>query len=405
MGRNVTYLLILQVLNLALPFLMLPFYVRVLGGEVAGLVFFGFAAMQVCSVVTDYGFNLSATFRISTTREDTRSVNSYVSAVLGWKIVIISCTVVGYIFFVSVVPGYFGEHREFLLLLIPSIIGQGIQNSWYFQGVEKMGIITAQTAAARIFFAVATVAIVRGPDDYLVVPVLNGISLIGAGLLGGVMMVRLGYRPVWPGRKDLRSSITDSTGFFVSRAATTVYTGVAPLFIGAAGGPLSVAHYSAAEQLYRGGQSLVNPIVQAIFPHMARTRDLAYLWTWLRRVLVATAVCAVGGLLVGRPVLIALFGEEFADAYPTLVVFVAVFVVATPSVMLGYPLFAALGRPALPNITVIIGAFVQVIGYVVLVSADAVSPTAVATSILVTEIVVLALRSALGWNLYNRQRG
>jgi PST family polysaccharide transporter len=59
--ENSLSLFALQAANYILPFITIPYLIRILGTEKFGLTVFASAMMQYLAVFTDYGFNFTAT--------------------------------------------------------------------------------------------------------------------------------------------------------------------------------------------------------------------------------------------------------------------------------------------------------------------------------------------------------
>lgn len=83
--RNASALGLMQVVNFAVPLMLLPFLTRQLGMEGFGQVAVVLAAIQVAYVLTDYGFSFSATYAISLNRDDRGYINKKIGAIFAVK--------------------------------------------------------------------------------------------------------------------------------------------------------------------------------------------------------------------------------------------------------------------------------------------------------------------------------
>ena len=114
--KNLSSLSLVQISNYILPLITLPYLARVLGPEYYGLVMMAQATMIYFTILTDYGFNLSATKDIAAHQSDTKKVSDIFSAVMGTKCVLliigmgVLTILVQTIPFLMPMPFYFTHH-------------------------------------------------------------------------------------------------------------------------------------------------------------------------------------------------------------------------------------------------------------------------------------------------------
>jgi PST family polysaccharide transporter len=391
LAGNMGALTVLQAVNYLAPLLLIPYLTRVLGIELYGVVAFGLAMAQIACMLTDYGFNLSATYQITKTNGDKAAISRIIGAVMVCKLGLLLVSTLILALFIGIDHKY-DDYEIYFWLLLLAVLGQTFQPIWFFQGIERMLYITLYSGASRLLYLVSVLLLVSSAQDYWLVAVSNGVSHILAAVLGLVIMVRMGYSMVWPGWSVIRTVFKDSTPFFWARAAVSAYTAGGTVFLGLVSTPVQAGLYAAAEQLYRAAVMMIAPLHQALYPYMARTRDVRLFG---RILLVATLAAALGlvvGIAIGPWVVHLIYGPEFHDAYPVLVVFMAVFAIVIPSALLGYPFLAALGNATAANRSVMLGGAVQIVFLLACYVAGWTQATETVFTVLAVEIVVITYR-------------
>lgn len=395
---NARALFAIQIANYILPFLLIPYLTRVLGVPLYGIIAFGLAMVQIACVFTDYGFGLSATYQIAKQQTNKHALRKIISAVMICKAGLLIPVIISIGMFIHFQEAY-AEYKIYFWMLLLPIIGQTFQPIWFFQGIERMTFITIYTVLSRTLYLALVVWLVSTPADFFWVAIANGFAHITASIIGIGMMLRMGYTPLWPGFTFVKQTFKDSTEFFWSRAAVATYTVGGVFFLGLTSSPTQVAYYSAAEQLYRGAQSLFQPISQALYPHMAKNRNFKIFFRVLKWSTGLSIIGVVIGILIGPWALIVIFGPKFSQSYTILVIFMITFTITTPSILLGYPFLGALGDRRSANLSVIFAGILQALILLTLYLTNSVGAMSVALSILTVEIGVLAYRIRKSKNL------
>jgi PST family polysaccharide transporter len=387
--KNVGVLSMLTVFNYVAPLLVLPYLTRTLSVEDFGAVMVIFASIIMASVVTDYGFGLSATLRVSKHRSDKFYINSLLARIFTAKIMLVIIAVV-LVIFVSFL-GQYASYRYLFWAGLPAIIGQAYQSLWLFHGLEKMKQFVLYMALSKMVYVLLIFMTVTEENDGVWVILSSSVSHVVGCLASLFMITHVGYKLRFSSLSEAVKELKESAKFFWSRLAVTVYTSSTSIIVSISG-LTQAALYSSADQGYKAGQAVTSSLTQALYPYMAREKD----WVVFYRVLaLALVLLLVGTIVVGvnsEFLITTIFGEDYAPAVPVFNIMLVTLIVNFLGVNFGYPAMAAIDKVEWANKTVILAAaffFLVVIGLYFLGSISAYS---VSIAVLVTEVLVLISR-------------
>jgi polysaccharide transporter, PST family len=267
---NTFSLTILQCANYVLPLITLPYLFRVLDADKYGLVIFAQACIQYFVIFTDYGFALSATREISTHRTNQVEVATIFSAVLLAKFALLVLSFFVLLGLITAVPRFAADPWIYLLTF-GMVIGQVLFPAWFFQGIERMEFVALLNLLARLLFTVLIFVVVKHKEDYLLVPLVNSLGSIVAGLLGLLIaLIKFRVRPVFPSFQSIAQQVKASGQIFIAKAATSLYTTSNVVILGFFASDTIVGYYGAGEKIARAVQGLTLPFSQAGYPYVSR---------------------------------------------------------------------------------------------------------------------------------------
>ncbi len=266
---NIYYLAIVQGINYILPLLTLPYLSRILGPSNIGIIAFSGAVIGYLVLITDFGFNLSATRQISIHRKDLNEVNKVFSSVLTIKFILMF-----FCFLLLVLANFLLKWNnleiKIFIITFGMVIGRVIDMFWIFQGFEMMKYITYLNLSTRILFTIGVFIFVKSPTDILIVPILTTFGYIFSGLISLVLLYyRFNIRFIWQPLKYLLYQFREGGHLFLSTITSSLYTTSSTIILGFFSSSATVGYFSSADKIIQAVKSIYTPISQAIFPYLS----------------------------------------------------------------------------------------------------------------------------------------
>jgi polysaccharide transporter, PST family len=268
--ENLFSLSVLQAVNYILPLITLPYLVRVLGVDKFGLIAFAQAFIQYFVILTDYGFNFSATRDVSFHRGNKQKLSVIVSSVLVIKGLFLIISVIALTVVLLSVP----KLRADWLIYVFSfglVFDNILFPVWFFQGVEDMKYIMIRNVSAKIAFTALIFVFVREQSDYLNVPLINSLGLIVAGLIAlRPIFKKYGVSIRLPKYSEIGHQLNEGWHVFISTLSISAYTNTRTFAVGLLTSQELTGFYAIAEKLIDLAQSIcLRPLIQIFYPRIS----------------------------------------------------------------------------------------------------------------------------------------
>ncbi len=390
---NTIMMYIMLASTFVFPLLTLPHLTRTLGAANYGIVVFANAVMQYFQLFIDFGFILSGTAACSQERENKNRLQTIISSIVYGKLFLSFVGLAIVCLLVLLLDVFNGKELFMICSYIPLMLTSFVPD-YLFRGIERMGVITFRTIAAKFVYTLMIFILVRNTDSYYFIPFSLFISNLIIVLWSWSFIVKkLKLKIVKVNVKDVKKQLKASAEFFASRIATTVYSASNVFALSLYGySDADMGIYGAANTLISYGKRLFPPIADSLYPYMIKNKNHKL----VRKILlVLCPVILVGCVLlfvISDFVISLMAGREYMDSVPIFRCMIPMLIVILPSYLYGFPMLGSIGRNDKANQSVFIGAGFHFVGLVLLFATGLLDFYSITVLTTVTETIILITR-------------
>ncbi len=390
--QNFSSLTILQISQYVFPLITFPYLVRVLGPEGYGLVAFANAFVNYFTVLTDYGFNLSATKDISINRDNHNKIKQIYSSVLTVRLVLFVLSIVIIIPIVFMFSK-FSKDMEIYLIAFLTVFGTTIFPVWFFQGIENMKFITIISVVVKLLWVVLVFVIVTSKNDILNLVILNSASSILIGIISlAVIKIKFKVGFSFPEMKCIKKQFIEGWHYFLSTASISLYTTSTTFILGLFANDAIVGYFSAADKIRNAVLNISATASRTVFPHLSlefqRSYDAAI--SFIRKFSISMGsimlIVSVLLFLLAKQIVLLVLGPDYTNSIILLRIMSFLPIIIFLSNVAGIQTMLNMGfKKEFANI-IFIGAVFSIIMSIILVPVYLAIGTAI--TVLLTEILV-----------------
>lgn len=311
-----------QFFRKALPLITIPYLARVLGPDGWGLVVI-FQSLAACTaLLIEFGFELSATRQVARCRQVPERVAGVVAGVFGSQMLLAACMVAITMLVRNWVP-ILRNHSTLMGIALFVAIAEGINPTWYFVGMERMGVVATLEISCKSAAAAAIFFLVRSPDDAKMVLGLQAAAAV-VSILTALYLVYRATPFRLPSIALVRDALQTGWPLFLLRGSESFYTLGNAFILGFFVGPTAVGYFAGPEKITRALAGLFNPIRQTLYPRLSRLMHTSPA-KGIRLARAGMSVTGLGGLVLGVTVFLfapwlvrIVFGAQFTPAVTVL---------------------------------------------------------------------------------------
>lgn len=395
--ENAIALVLVQLVNLVLPLLAVPYLARVLGAENLGHIVFATSIAQILVILTDFGFNLSASRDIALYKDNINKIYQIWSSVMIVKFIL---SLLGFI--LIIISNFIFERiqENFLLYVLAytAVIGNLIYPQWLFQGLEKLKYVSFIQIISRILVFILLLIFVKHENDIYWAIFLQSAGGLFAGiiLLPNTIKILSNANKDVPVLSEIISHMKNSWIIFIPNIFGNLYLSCNTFFLGLLLSPTLVANYYVAEKMIRAAISLCSPISTALFPQQVRNFNSSKeqaLQSTMSVTYILLGLFFIGSLITyffAEYFVVLLFGTEFVEAGYLLKIFSPLPILVMLSIIFANLIMIPAGLERTFSKIIMYSSIINIIAFIVLVYYLS-SLGAVLANILVELIICLSM--------------
>ncbi len=267
---NFSYLTIIEVSNYILPFLAIPYIVRVVGIEKYGVIMFAYAVIIYFNLITNFGFKLLATKYISLNRDDIKKVSKYFWTVLTSQFLLLLLS--SFLFFILLFNvEMLHKEKTVFLYAFGTVIANVLFPIWFFQGMEKMKFIAIFNLLNRLIYTVSIFLLINSPEDYTLIPLINSVSFLLIGL-GSLIFIHGKFKITFVSvyLADIKTLFVEGWHLFLATIANNLYTSTNTVLLGVMTNYTAVGIFSIAVTISGAITKIIKIYSSVTFPYIAK---------------------------------------------------------------------------------------------------------------------------------------
>ncbi|HIB8180951.1 TPA: oligosaccharide flippase family protein [Elizabethkingia anophelis] len=268
--KNIASLGIVQIVNFIFPLITVPYVSRIIGPGGYGIINYATAFIAYFALLIAYGFDLTATRRISKNSE-VNNVSEIVSEVLQARIYLFLISallfIISYLYFEPL-----SRTGIVSIILFIGTLATVISPQFIFQGFQDLGIFAKVNFVRGILNTILVFVLIKKSSDYIWIPVLTASFSIGINIfLFFYSKSKFGLKYKFISLNKILKLILNEKMIFFSTVVISLYTSTNTVVLGFFARNDEVGYYTTSHNFLNIVNSVLSiPISIALYPYIGK---------------------------------------------------------------------------------------------------------------------------------------
>ncbi|MCA0365851.1 MAG: oligosaccharide flippase family protein [Bacteroidetes bacterium] len=275
--KNLSYLTILQIVNMVLPLITYPFLIKTIGSNNFGKVVFFQNLFGYLAIIISFGFNITGAREIGRCN-NILDRNKVASSIIFSKFILL--LTISLPSFLILKFNLFSLEKELIEIAIYSmwnLLFEFFLPIWFFQGINKLKYITILNVLLKLILTVLIFTLIKGKNDNLLFVKLNLYTTIVYGI-GCFYFYKLeSFFFVKIGLNDLKERFRASYVMAFAYISNAIKSNFSIVLIKPLIGYQNIAYFDMAQKVVNIFTNFLDLISQAIFPIILKTENIDFL--------------------------------------------------------------------------------------------------------------------------------
>ena len=266
---NFSYMFAIELANYILPFVTIPYIIRIIGITNFGLVTFTYVVISYFNLIVDYGFKMIIIKEISKFRNSNLKLSFLFWKMYLSQIFLLLVSIILFLLFLEIPK--FKENMDIFIFAFGMVIGNILFPIWFFQGIEKMKYIAIFDFISRLLYVFAIFTFINIKDDYIYIPLFNSLAFIVTGLSSLIyIFYKFKLKFIIPSKKQIITFFMDGWYLFLSSLTVNLYSNFNQFLLGFLSGYTSVGIYALAEKIFGAIMKVIGIGNVVLYPALAK---------------------------------------------------------------------------------------------------------------------------------------